>query len=73
MLHAALLFNAYSGRFTVEEARIHHDVEIALFPDWVGKRLTRAYRFEAERLILSFGAAGRRDSLQWKRLRRGDR
>jgi hypothetical protein len=42
---------------------VHHDVEIALFPDWIGKRLTRKFKIESERLALSFGE----DVLEWKR------
>src|SRR4051794_27210272 len=50
---AALRFNSYAGRYTVEGERVHHEVEIALYPDWIGKRLTRTYRFEGDRLTLS--------------------
>ena len=62
-LDAALSFNSYSGRYSVEGTRVHHDVEIALFPDWIGRRLTRNFRFDGERLTLSFDA----DALVWRR------
>ena len=60
---AAIAFNSYSGRFTVEGNQVHHDVEIAMFPDWIGQRLTRTFRFEGNQLSLSFGA----DELVWRR------
>ncbi|HVL35602.1 MAG TPA: lipocalin-like domain-containing protein [Burkholderiales bacterium] len=63
LLAAALAFNAYSGRFSVEGDHVHHDVEVALFPEWIGRRLTRRYRFEGERLSLGFGD----DELVWRR------
>jgi hypothetical protein len=64
---AALLFNAYAGRFSLDGARVHHYVEIALLPDWVGKRLTRRYTFEGSRLTLEAEAPGQQDTLVWKR------
>jgi hypothetical protein len=67
-LDAALSFNSYSGRYSVEDAQVHHDVEIALFPDWIGKRLTRDFRLERDRLALSFG----RDVLSWLRRANAD-
>jgi hypothetical protein len=62
-LDAALSFNSYSGRYSVEGTRVYHDVEIALFPDWIGRRLTRNFRFDGDRLTLSFDA----DALVWRR------
>ena len=67
-LEAALSFNSYSGRYSIEGTQVHHDVEIALFPDWIGKRLTRYFRIEGDRLALSFG----RDVLSWLRRANGD-
>ena len=66
-LNAALLFNAYAGRFSVDDMRIHHYVEVALFPDWIGKRLTRRYQFEADRLTLTSDETKQEDNLVWKR------
>ena len=66
-LKAALLFNAYAGRFSVDGMRIHHYVEVALFPDWIGKRLTRRFQFEGDRLTLTSEVAQQEDSLVWKR------
>jgi hypothetical protein len=64
---AALHFNSYGGRYTVEGERVHHDVEVALFPDWIGKRLTRTFRLEGPDLALSFEADGQTDTLRWRR------
>ena len=69
-VEAALHFNSYGGRYTVEGERVHHDVEVALFPDWIGKRLTRTYRVDGARLTLSFEAQGQSDTLEWMRLER---
>ena len=60
---AAITFNSYSGRYTVEGGEVHHDVEIAMFPDWIGQRLTRTYRFYENLLSLSFGD----DELVWRK------
>ena len=68
-LRAAFSFNAYAGRYSVEGARVHHDVEVALFPEWVGRRLTRTFEIRGERLTLSFES----DALVWRRSGRGDR
>jgi hypothetical protein len=59
----AIVFNSYSGKYTVEGTEVHHDVEIAMFPDWIGQRLTRTYRFYEDLLSLSFG----NDELVWRR------
>ncbi|HEX9396071.1 MAG TPA: lipocalin-like domain-containing protein [Burkholderiales bacterium] len=67
LLQAALRFNAYAGRYTVDGGRIHHDVEVALFPDWIGKRLTRRFRIEDGKLALSFETRGEQDTLIWER------
>jgi hypothetical protein len=62
-VEAALAFNSYSGRYTVEGSQVHHDVEIAMFPDWIGQRLTRRFRFEGQSLSLSFAS----DELVWRK------
>jgi len=63
LFEAALRFNAYAARYSADERFIHHDVTVALIPDWIGTRLTRTYRFDGNRLELSFAA----DSLLWER------
>ena len=70
LMQAVLHFNSYGGRYRVEGDRVHHHVEVALFPDWVGQRLTRSWRLDGDRLTLSFATGGRSDSLEWRRLRR---
>jgi len=48
-------FIAYFGTFDVDEAAqtvIHH-VQACLVPSWVGTDLKRAYRFDANRLVLT--------------------
>jgi hypothetical protein len=67
---AAIRFNSYAGRYSIDGDTVHHDVEVALFPDWVGKRLSRRYRLQGERLALSFEAAGQADILEWRWLHR---
>jgi hypothetical protein len=67
-VEAAMSFNAYSGRYSVEDTLVHHDVEVALFPDWIGKRLTRAFEIDQDRLELRFGV----DKLTWSRRRDAD-
>ncbi|HKQ27331.1 MAG TPA: lipocalin-like domain-containing protein [Burkholderiales bacterium] len=67
-VEAALSFNSYCGRYSIEGTQVHHDVEIALFPDWIGKRLTRDFRLDGDRLALSFG----RDVLYWLRRANAD-
>ena len=66
-VEAALHFNSYGGRYRVEGDRVHHDVEVALYPDWIGKRLSRTFRFDGSRLALSFEAGGQVDTLRWAR------
>ncbi|MGQ0655294.1 MAG: lipocalin-like domain-containing protein [Betaproteobacteria bacterium] len=63
-VEAALHFNSYGGRYSIEGDRVHHDVEVALFPDWIGKRLTRAFRVDGPSLTLSFEADGQTDVLR---------
>ena len=64
-VEAALHFNSYGGRYTLAGERVHHDVEVALFPDWIGKRLTRTFRVDGASLTLSFEAGGQTDTLTW--------
>jgi hypothetical protein len=67
VLQAVLRFNSYAGRYTVEGERVHHAVEVAMFPDWIGLRLTRHFVLEGDTLSLSFGSAGQEDTLVWTR------
>jgi hypothetical protein len=65
LLDAAMSFNAYSARYFVEGDLVHHDVEVAMLPDWIGTRLTRRFRIEGDQLTLSFGS----DALVWRRVK----
>ncbi len=67
VLQAVLRFNSYAGRYSVEGGRVHHAVEVAMFPDWIGQRLTRNFVLEGNTLSLSFGSAGQEDTLVWTR------
>lgn len=67
---------AYGGRVEVSgtASEIRHHVEIASIPAWIGTTLVRAYRFEGERLTLSFvGAGGNSNTLEWKRASQGEK
>ncbi|GHB10612.1 lipocalin-like domain-containing protein [Modicisalibacter luteus] len=44
---------AYSGNWSLEEGRVHHDVDIASLAFWEGTRLTRDVTLKSDRLILS--------------------
>ena len=44
---------SYSGRFEVEGDSVIHDIEVSLFPNWIGERQERFYKFDGKRLILS--------------------
>jgi hypothetical protein len=61
-------FIAYFGTFDVDESAqtvIHH-VQACLVPSWVGTDLKRTYRFDANRMVLTAGAANPLE-LVWER------
>ena len=68
-------FTAYAGRFRIDGDDVIHEVELCLYPDWVGTEQRRHARFdEAKRrltlsadLIPSSGPA-MRHSLDWERV-----
>lgn len=43
---------SYCGRFEVKGDRVIHDIEVSLFPNWVGERQERFYKFDGDRLTL---------------------
>lgn len=52
---AAMSYFAYTGTWNVEGDRVEHQVEASLFPNWIGKTLTRWASFverDGERLLL---------------------
>ena len=44
---------SYSGRYQVEEKSVFHHIEVSLFPNWIGDKQERFYKFEGDTLILS--------------------
>ena len=44
---------AYAGSWSLEDGRVHHDVDIASLAFWEGQRLTRDVTLKSDRLILS--------------------
>jgi len=46
---------AYSGRYVVDGDTVTHDVEVSLFPNWVGRPEVRYYKFEGDTLTLRTG------------------
>lgn len=44
---------SYCGRYEVVEDTVTHHIEVSLFPNWVGVRQKRAYKFDGDRLTLS--------------------
>lgn len=46
-------YHTYCGRYRLEEGSVVHTVEMALWPNMLGSKQTRYYRFEKDLLILS--------------------
>ncbi len=44
---------SYSGRYEVAGDRVYHNIEVSLFPNWIGEKQERYYKFEGDTLILS--------------------
>ena len=44
---------ASSGGYEVEGKSVFHNIEVSLFPNWIGDRQERFYEFDGERLTLS--------------------
>ena len=58
----------YAGRYVVDAAGVHHQVDVSSFPDWSGSTLHRTASLEGDLLVL----AGPRDAdrvpvLAWTR------
>jgi hypothetical protein len=51
-LAAADTFIGYCGSFEVLEDMVVHRVKVSFFPNWVGSKLERFYKFEGDRLTL---------------------
>lgn len=60
-------FMGYAGTFEADENDVHHHVQQAIWPNFVGTTATRAYRFEGDLLHLTADGADYIDALVWKR------
>ncbi|MNZ92114.1 hypothetical protein D3C78_1111250 [compost metagenome] len=65
----------YFGRYQVDESeqRVVHQVEGSSFPNWIGSRQVRFYRFSGDRLELrtvplQFGNGVQTGELVWQRI-----
>ena len=70
---AALTYVSYAGRWRLDGDRVHHQVDLSLFPDWVGTVLVRWAQLEGDRLVLRTepevtGAGEVVNVLTWQRL-----
>ncbi|MHC4560690.1 MAG: lipocalin-like domain-containing protein [Planctomycetota bacterium] len=66
-------FFSYCGRYEVQCDKIVHHIEVSLFPNWMGMKQERLYRFEGGRLTLStppfqVGGAEQTAHLIWERV-----
>jgi len=50
---AAINYIGYSGRYRVDGNQVMHDVDVSLFPNWVGHQQVRLVAFDGPRLVLS--------------------
>jgi len=46
-------YTAYCGRFAVNGDTVFHDVELSLYPNWIGTRQLRTARLSADELVLT--------------------
>ena len=44
---------SYSGPFEVTEDSVYHNIEVSLFPNWIGEKQQRFYEFDGKQLTLS--------------------
>ncbi|MBM3548613.1 MAG: lipocalin-like domain-containing protein [Alphaproteobacteria bacterium] len=64
--------HSYCGRWRLEGDAILHDVELSVFPNWVGSEQIRYVRFDGDRMVLRTPPTLRRGStgyaeLIWRR------
>lgn len=45
-------YTSYSGKFDVEDNRVIHHVDMALFPNWIGTDLIRTFEFSSDGMEL---------------------
>ncbi|MCB1247157.1 MAG: lipocalin-like domain-containing protein [Acidimicrobiia bacterium] len=73
---AAAGYISYAGAYTIDGDEVHHDVEVSLFPDWVGDVQTRQIAWvdvDGEDLLeLSYVQPGNgsdaTNTLRWRRI-----
>lgn len=51
--HAMSTALSYCGRWRMEGDRLFHNVELSMFPNWVGTEMTRTTRFEGDRAYVT--------------------
>ncbi len=64
---------SYSGRYNVEGDSVFHNIEVSLFPNWIGDRQERFYEFDGKQLTLStplqlVGGVQLSSHLVWKKV-----
>lgn len=52
-IESAIKYISYAGKYTVKEDKVVHQIEVSLFPNWVGVDQERFYKFVGNRLVLS--------------------
>lgn len=70
---AFVSYIAYFGTYTVKHGYVIHDVEQSLFPNWIGHKVKRYYKFEGDLLYLEAKEVASSTGLDktvlvWKRL-----
>lgn len=62
-------FFAYGGHYHIDEKNhlVIHEVEIAVFPDMVGKSYQRVYRFKQNYLYLTIAESKKGQTFIWKK------
>ena len=71
---AAGTYLSYCGKYEVTDDKVTHVIEVSFYPNWIGEKQVRFYKFEDDKLILStppMSVAGKQLSghLVWKRVK----
>lgn len=71
---AAGTYISYCGEYEVTEDKVIHLIEVSFYPNWVGEKQVRLYKFEEDKLILStlpmiVGGKQQSGYLIWKRMK----
>ena len=61
---------AYAGRYELKAGKVHHHIEVSLFPNWVGRANVRTPSFEGNLLTLTTEpeADGSCQRILWERI-----